>query len=75
MQRCDPHVSYRTLGAMPITKEQAAGVLADAHLGIEDGLERVLIIRAGPDDPRGSGRAVDHRARGAIQPREKWKVP
>jgi hypothetical protein len=35
---------------MPITKEQAARVLADAHFGIEDGLERVFIIRAGLDD-------------------------
>jgi hypothetical protein len=38
--------------AMPITKEEAARVLAEAHFGIEDGLERVFIIRAGIDDPR-----------------------
>jgi hypothetical protein len=37
---------------MPLSKEQAARVLADAHFGIEDGLERVFIIRAGLDDPR-----------------------
>ncbi len=37
---------------MAITKERAARVLAEAHFGIEDGLERVFIIRAGIDDPR-----------------------
>jgi hypothetical protein len=37
---------------MALTKREAARVLADAHFLIEDGLERVFIIRAGLDDPR-----------------------
>jgi hypothetical protein len=36
---------------MPITKEQAARNLAEAHFGIEDGLERVFIMHAGLEDP------------------------
>jgi hypothetical protein len=36
---------------MAITKAEAALALAEAHFGIEDGLERVFIIRAGIDDP------------------------
>jgi hypothetical protein len=43
---------------MPLSKEQAARVLADAHFGIEDGLERVFIIRAGLDDPRANTSAT-----------------
>ncbi|MGA2450980.1 MAG: hypothetical protein ABTD50_20145 [Polyangiaceae bacterium] len=37
---------------MPISKRDAARVLADAHYRIEDGLERVFIIPAGLEDPR-----------------------
>jgi len=37
---------------MAITKAEAARALAEAHFGIEEGLERVFIIRTDLDDPR-----------------------